>query len=230
MTVIPRKSLCDPHSAGTPDIKQVVDRILAFFSVYTGAVLTFFVKDFLFAADNIKLYPNISDWLDYWGLWITLAVVALLLRYILGTAAHLNYTYIAKNQQIIKRDIIQTSINPATYKSRSVCWLFFDLLFIIVFGILVMLITRATDTVSVIMWHALYFLFGGFVWSVIAAFARKNERRIGVMWMIVDGLQIVLTLAVLGAPFTEFAQAVILGSIYVLFLFADLYCIVRWSS
>jgi hypothetical protein len=40
-------NICRPHDR--PDLKQIVDRTMALFAVYTGATLSFFVKDFLFS-------------------------------------------------------------------------------------------------------------------------------------------------------------------------------------
>jgi hypothetical protein len=112
--------ICQPND--NPDLKQIIDRTMALFAVYTGATLSFFVKDFLFSAENLKKYTTLADWLQYWGFWISLAVVALLLRYILGSACHLNQVYIAKTTQKIDNNKIVT--DAQTLRSANICWLF----------------------------------------------------------------------------------------------------------
>lgn len=109
---------CHPHAM--PDYKQIVEKTLALFAVYTGATLSFFFKDFLFSKQNLATYHGLG-WLSYWGTWCSLAVVALLLRYIVGSAAHLNYVYVAKTAV--------TGGNTVTTppKSDNLCLLFVDL-------------------------------------------------------------------------------------------------------
>ena len=49
--------VCTPHDR--PDLKQIVDRTMALFAVYTGATLSFFVKDFLFSDKNLDKYTGL---------------------------------------------------------------------------------------------------------------------------------------------------------------------------
>lgn len=44
------KDILQPSA--TPDFKQIVEKTLAVFAVFTGATLTFYVKDFLFSEPN----------------------------------------------------------------------------------------------------------------------------------------------------------------------------------
>jgi hypothetical protein len=223
-------NICRPHAR--PDLKQIVDRTMALFAVYTGATLSFFVKDFLFSDANLNTYGELSDWLHYWGFWVSLAVVSLLLRYILGSASHLNHVYIAKPAQRIDGNRIVTDTENQVLRSANICWLFVDILFLIAFGILAVLITRATGSVAVVMMHCVYFIVAGMLWSLLAAVYRANEdeRLIAIIWLFVDFGQIVLTLIILALPIGELWQAVILGVSYLLFLWFDLYSLVRWMA
>jgi hypothetical protein len=56
-------NICSPND--NPDLKQIVDRTIALFAVYTGATLSFFVKDFLFSDENLEKYVGLTDWLHY---------------------------------------------------------------------------------------------------------------------------------------------------------------------
>jgi len=223
--------ICQP--TGSPNFTQIVDKTIALFAIYTGATLSFFVKDFLFSDNNLKTIHGLYGWSHYWGSWVVLAVVALLLRYIVGSAAHLNHTYIPKQKistvTINGNEITRIVTDDTTYKSKSLCLLFVDLLFLIVFGILVVFITRATDSVSVLVGIAILFIAAGFIWSSLALF-RTNQRAIAQKWLLVDGVQILFTVGIIYLLSDELAQAVILGILYLIFLFADLYFIVRWTS
>jgi len=215
---------CDPcHPHETPDYRQIVDRTIALFSVYTGATLSFFVKDFLFSDKNIQTYHGL-DWLSYWGTWCSLAVVALLLRYIIGSAAHLNYTYVAKTK-VISGNTVTTA--P---KSANLCQLFIDLLFVIVFGILALLLTRSIGSVDILMRHAIYFIIVGLVWSVLALPRSSTGFLIPGTWIAIDIAQIAGTVLILHFVPGELRQAVILGVAYLIFLFLDLYFVVRYMS
>jgi len=222
-------NICSPND--NPDLKQIVDRTIALFAVYTGATLSFFVKDFLFSDENLEKYVGLTDWLHYWGFWISLAVVALLLRYIVGSASHLNYVYIAKTTQKINPEN-KIVTDTQVLRSTNICWLFVDILFLIAFGILAVLITRATDSVAVVMTHSIYFIVAGMVWSLLALLFRSSqqERFIAAVWLGVDFGQIVWTLVILATPLDQLSQAVILGISYLLFLWFDLYSLVRWMA
>jgi hypothetical protein len=220
-------NLCQPHQ--TPDYKQIVEKTLALFGVYTGATLTFFIKDFLFSDKNLQTYHDLT-WLTYWGTWGSLAVIALLLRYIVGSAAHLNYTYVAKTSVA---DGNTATTGPL---SKNLCLLFIDLVFLIVFGILAVLLTRSNVSLADLMWHAIYFTMAGFVWSLLALFRPAGTMvwhgwpTIPLVWLGLDGGQIVWTLFVLYVVPGELTQAVVLGVTYLLLLFFDFFFVVRYMS
>jgi hypothetical protein len=128
--------------------------------------------------------------LFYWGLWATLAVIALLLRYVVGSATHLSYTYVTK---------IAVKEGGHAPESNNLCLLFVDILFLIAAGILAVLITRATDNLAVVMRHSIYFIAAGFIWSLLALM-RPKQREVAWVWLIVDGLQITITIAIFFVP------------------------------
>ena len=207
--------VCKPLTE--PDFKQIVDKALALFAVYTGATLSFFVKDFLFSDANLKAFHDLGDWLQYWGLYAAVAVVALLLRYIIGSAVHLNFTYVPRTTQRVPNDggdIVATK----TYGSTSVCQIFVDLLFLILFGILAVFITRRADNIHVLMWDSVYFVSAGFLWSLLARVGSRSTAYI------------FLTIAITFLPIDELGQAIVLGPTYLVFLFVDCSYMVRKMS
>lgn len=215
-------SLCRPESE--PDFQPIVDKTLSVFAVYTGVVLTYFVRDYLFSDDNMAQIFGFSAWAHHPGSWVAVAVTTLLLRYVIGSAVHLNKTYVPAVARRIDGLVI-TEIK--TYKSTSVCWLYIDLLFLIVFGILGILMTRATGSIESIGWHAIYIMGAGVLWSAIAMALRPGDRKIGALWFAIDVVQIVLTYAlVIAASWDDLSRAVCFGILYVIFLYADVYFVV----
>lgn|SRR5262249_5058589 len=211
-------SICEPHA--DPDFKLIVDRALAVFAVYTGATLSFYVKDFLFSKTNFDAFSDYPfGWATYWGSWVVIAVVALLLRYIVGSAVHLNRTYVPKETQTIENQVITSQ---KVYRSKSLGWLFFDMLFLIGLGVLAFFMTTAAS-VEDFMMRAIYFVAGGFLWSVVAAFLRPLDRPIALKWLAIDGTQIAFTLLLIYLHCAAFPTAVALAVFYLIFLFADFY-------
>lgn len=212
---------CNPNQE--PDFKLIVDRAVAVFAVYTGATLSFYVKDFLFTKDNLHAFHGVRDWASYWGSWALVAVVALLLRYIIGSAVHLNRTYVPKETQHIKDNIIEVT---KTYQSTSLCWLFFDILFLIVFGILAFFITSSA-TIEQLMWRSIYFMAGGLIWAFVASACRKPDKVIATEWLVIDTAQIGLTFILICLNVAPIYKAVPLTLIYLVCLFADLYILAK---
>jgi hypothetical protein len=210
-------SNCDPNDA--PDFKLIVDRTIAVFAVYTGATLSFYVKDFLFSKENLAAFHDVFAWASYWGSWVVIALIALLLRYIVGSAVHLNRTYVPKETLSINgTDIVVTK----TYRSKSLCWLFFDMLFLISFGVLAFFITTAAS-VEDFMMRAIYFMSGGLAWSVVAIILRPEDRVIATKWAGIDLTQIVLTGLLIYVQCAPFPTAMVLAGLYLFFLLADFY-------
>lgn len=120
---------------------------------------------------------NLFDW-HWWGIF---ALVALLLRYIIGSAIHLNYIYGGEEP-----------------RSISVFLLFKDLLFLVFFGVLAFYIIEAPDGPNFIR-RAMLFVLAGFTWSIIDYFARRiwcvctKVNQGDFFWLkLVDGLFLVI--------------------------------------
>jgi hypothetical protein len=131
-----------------PKFDAALNVILATFAVFTGLALTTFL-----APPNAPPIDigNLRDW-HWWGIF---ALVALLLRYIIGSAIHLNYVYGGEEP-----------------RSISVFLLFKDLLFLVFFGVLAFYIIEAPDAPNFIR-RAMLFVLAGFTWSIIDYFARR---------------------------------------------------------
>jgi hypothetical protein len=202
--------------------KQIVEKSLAVFAVFTGATLSFYVKDFLFSE---KLPAGFKDFPGWARVCILAAAVALLLRYILGSAVHLNHVYVPET----------AGGDP---RSKSLCCLFFDIVFLVVFGMLSIFITQANDMTD-FMLRVVYFIGAGMAWSV-AALLRQNQRSIAGKWLVVDVIQLVFTLAlicrahiacvgtVIDARGGDLLVAAILAPVYLIFLYVDFYGQVNW--
>jgi hypothetical protein len=195
--------------------KQIVENSHRIFTVFTGATLSFYVND-LFSAK------------EAWRFWAVPAVIALMLRYNVGSAIHLNQTY-------------------ATAKTEPSCiWLFFDIVSLVAFGFLALFIIKGPDDIDTLMWRSLYFVSAGFTWSLIALFRGGKQAEIGCTWMKVDGSQVGVTLLMILAPITWFAYPGILGLLftqdpqvakamimaiaYSIFLYFDFRGMVRWAK
>jgi len=197
--------------------EQAVKVILATFTVFTGFTLTAAIKSAVESSDVIA--------------WIVLvALSALLLRFIIGSAIHLNYTYVEKTGN-------QT-------RSKSVALLFKDLIFLVLFGMLAITMTAAltkngVDLAAFLRGACLYLL-AGFLWSPVDHVARKfhvwwtesdfETAHVGSFWrtwMVVDAIQLVVTVLLLvGAFFCRGLDpwiALIAATLYVGFLLYDMY-------
>ena len=208
------RGLCE--LTGEPDFKPIVDKSIAIFAVYTGATLLFFVRNFLFGLDQ-STNGNSLTIPEHWKCWVTLAVSVLLLRYIIGSATHLNHYYVPAITQKIESNEIKSSGAP---KSNNLCLLVFDLFFLIVFGVIAVFMT-ASMSIEDVMWAAIYFLLAGLTWSVLAL-ARAGERSIAFKWVMLDSLQIAITLILIFLPVSILCKAIALGLSYLVFLFVDL--------
>jgi len=207
-----------------PDFKLIVDRTIAVFAVYTGATLSFFVKDFLPSEKNLSNNADVFAWAANWRSWVVIAVIALLLRYIVGSAVQLNRAYVPKEDLKIGTDGVITATK--TYKSASVCWLFFDVLFLIGFGVLAFFLTTGAS-VEGFLWRSIYFTTGGFLWSLIAALFRSGERKVACLWLVLDGAQIAITLFLVCLSWGDLAKSMALAIFYLVFLFIDFYVLAR---
>jgi len=130
-----------------PNFDDVVKVILATFTVFTGLTLT----RFLTANPTMVDLGDLGNW-HWWGFF---ALVALLLRYIIGSAIHLNRTYVG---------------DPP--RSTHVALLFKDLMFLVFFGMLALYIMEATQPGDFAR-RAMLFVLAGFTWSILDYLIRR---------------------------------------------------------
>jgi hypothetical protein len=220
--------LCDWNAQ--PDFKQIVEKSLTLFGVFTGVTLSFYIKDFLFAVDPPHGFREFPTWSR---VLIAVAVIALLLRYIIGSAVHLNSTYVAK----VVTTIRQTSLDgmpvrmfavdeAKSMKSERLGWLFFDMLMLIAFGMFAVSITYAFDFDDII-WRSIWFILVGLGWSGIAALYRPLDQEIAERWLVIDLVQLGIMAALLMFSWPATVKAVILAAVNVLCLFLDLAVVSR---
>jgi len=226
-----------------PDFEQIVKVVLATFAVFTGFVLSGYIKEKL-------VLPELTDWSSWlswfgeWRLWAFFALMALLLRYIIGSAIHLNFMYVP-----VKREN-----QPPQARSQSVVFLFKDLVFLVIFGLIAMSVSAAVEPVSsasttivasapkssanidAFMQRAMLFVGAGFAWSLFDAGLRglwglkwENEKPgyFWILWASLDLLLFVMTLAILRSGGTTLSKAVMVALLYLLFLFLDVKAAIR---
>jgi hypothetical protein len=211
------------HRNDTPDYKQIVEKTLALFGVFTGATLSFYVKDFVFGE---KIPTGFRDF-PFWGrILVAVSVMALLLRYIVGSAVHLNATYVPKVTTKIGVAVggFQPVIEEKQPTSASMCWLFFDMAVLVGFGMLAVAIIYSTDFGQFLL-HSSYYILAGLLWSVVAMLWRPGDARIAKSWLAIDLSQFILTWGLIELPCDDLIRAALLASIYLVFLFLD-FCVV----
>lgn len=215
-------------SGEPPDFEQAVKVIIATFAVFTGFTITGYLKDYVFSPFNVERYPDWHGWVGDWHIWAFVALVALLLRYVIGSAVHLHHTYVTK---------VPVTINNVMWtrsRSISVGLLFMDLCFLVLFGVLAVFVTKAPD-IETFMWRAIWFVAAGFAWSLTdllrsawSWYRGRGMRFFWAMWLCLDGLQLAATFWLLTRhAWPDPARAEVLAVVYVLFLFADLLALVR---
>jgi hypothetical protein len=137
-----------------PNFDQAIKVILATFTVFTGLALTLFLAPPNKTA-GLKIPPIEIDAIHGWRWWAFFALVALLLRYIIGSAIHLNYVY-----------------GGEAPRSNSVGLLFKDLMFLVLFGMLAFYIIDAGN-VGHFVARAMLFVLAGFIWSIFDYLVRR---------------------------------------------------------
>lgn len=212
------------------DFEQFVKAVLATFAVFTGFVFSSYLRDDLVLAE-FKGWFGWVVWFGEWRFWGLFALMALLLRYIMGSAVHLTFMYVP----------VKTNGQPARSRSESVVLLFKDLVFLVAFGVIAMSIANAakTDTgAEVFMQRAMLFVAAGFIWSLLDAALRGLWARCwpnegpGYFWLIWSALDLAqffatwLILAYVQMA-NQLSAMVILAVVYAVFLFLDMAALVR---
>jgi len=205
-----------------PDFKQIVEKSLALFGVFTGVTLSFYVKDFLFSD---KIPAGFEQFSIASRSLMALAVISLLLRYIVGSAVHLTATYVPKVTTTIEaidgRHVLVEKKQP---KSKSLFWLFFDMLMLVVFGLVAVLITYSAG-LEELMLRSGYFISLGLVWNVVALLFRPGDTAVAERWWWIDMFQLIVTLALIVTPGFVVLKTFVLAGVYLFCLFLD-FCVV----
>ena len=186
--------------------------------MFTGVTLSFYVKDFLFGDRIPDGFKDFSVWSR---IFVSASVIALLLRYIVGSAVHLNETYVAKVTTTIENNALVEHKEP---KSKSLGWLFFDILMLVGFGILAVYIIYSIDFEEFLA-RSVVFIVVGLVWSVIAYIWRPGDRVVAERWCVIDGFQLIITAVVYVTGWSDFWKALLLAIVYIFCLFLD-FCMV----
>jgi hypothetical protein len=192
---------------------NAVRAILTTFGVFTG----FAIKT-AFDITRIKL-PDVSpSWFGFLKLlcdvnvFTGIAVIALLLRFILGSAVHLNLVYAS---------------HP---RDKRFVMLFKDLGFLVVFGLFAVLMIEA-QSVAEFGIRASWFIAVGTIWSLVDLAIRKSrfagpaKTSFSGSWMGIDAAQLVLILGVSCLGDHDLARSIILAVGFTLALLGDMWVI-----
>jgi hypothetical protein len=176
--------------------EDTVKTVLTTFGVFTGFVIKA-------AIDQIEFPPSKSWWdtLDLLKdphLFVCIATVALLLRFIIGSAVHLNLCYVVEPR----------SVKPVM--------LFKDVAFLIVFGLLAVFMIKAGDNVVSFATRAAVFISIGLLWSIVDAFVRRGQTGgeqslFSGEWIGIDLAQLVAIAIVLWLVHDKWWQAFVLA-------------------
>jgi hypothetical protein len=237
---------------GPPDFEQTVKLVLATFAVFTGFAIGKAVES---VASRIAI-PSTDPSLVSWGwlspldalwtmvgrvfgepyFWALIALLSLFLRFLIGSAVHLNDTYVKRVDR------------PGAPVSQVFALLFKDLMFLVAFGIAALLIAKTvtTDTagfdVKNFAFGSMLFLVGGLSWSLIDLISRwwvgrtyRDEWRGAgayARWPVLDAIQLFGTwfyVWVIALPlgFGVLAQIVPLAVFFACFLYLDIDGLIR---
>ncbi|MFI5021621.1 MAG: hypothetical protein ACHQRJ_08215 [Alphaproteobacteria bacterium] len=161
------------QAARAPDFTQAVTVVLQTFAVLVGVSITD-----LFDTSKSHFLGAQQNWLFF-------ALIALLLRFIIGSAIHLNHVYGNTDPP-----------DPERPREHRVLVFFKDLAFLVFFGWIAVRITHS-ETFCGFLGGSLAFVGAAFVWSVLDAILQRccpsigPQRPLWRAWTVLDGLQFV---------------------------------------
>jgi hypothetical protein len=187
------------------DLDRAVDRVLQVFGALSGFAL---VK---FATTTMDKEPT-----GPWVVWpLAIALAAFLLRFIVGSAIHLNQRFV---NDVPTPDKITPGVIALFIK---------DLFFVVAFGLIAVGLTECQSIETFIFW-SMIFVSLGLAWGVIDFVVRgcggDNWGKLEIPWLVMDLLQtgIFFLLYIWSIPHPH--KAVIFAGVCVLFLIADIIC------
>jgi hypothetical protein len=200
-------AVTDQDKLEVPDLAQAVNAVIATFAAFVGISLT----DFFDESKN-----RLGEDLRFWAF---IALVALLLRYIVGSAVHLNRAYGARQG---KEGPLLPSV-PLFVK---------DLMFLVAFGYVAIQITHSHNFVHFIRESA-WFIGLGLLWSVSdwlvfrPLFQRGHAGtasldRLAWKWTAIDAGQLLVTGALAYCSGRGTRTAVLLALVYGIVFFIDM--------
>jgi hypothetical protein len=191
--------------------ENAIRAILTAFGIFTGVAIKSVVDDIKFSES--PSWSAILDPLSDPHLFIALAAIALLLRYIIGSAVHLNLCYV---------------VEP---RSKSWWMLFKDLGFLIVFGLIAVFMIKAKN-VGAFEVRAATFVAAGLLWSVLDWFIRDKLAWCGPdigekslfsgRWLWIDIFQLAVTFLVWFEGGNIWCQSLVLAITFSLALLLDM--------
>jgi hypothetical protein len=186
--------------------EDAVRVILTTFGVFTGFAIKSAIDKIHFPESSSLL--AIFQILTNFHVYIGLATVALLLRFIIGSAVHLNLCYVTEP------------------RSKMPFMLFKDIAFLIVFGLVAVSMIDAKD-VEGFATRAAWFIAAGILWSGLDWLLRSGraggEKSLAsIWWVAIDVGQLVLTWAVFRMTGEPLWQSMALAFIFALALYLDM--------
>ena len=223
--------------------ERAVQVVSSTFTVFTGFALSQAITSAFKITDiqNFADFQKLGDW--HWGALI--ALIALLLRFIIGSTVHLNRTYVLPAPTVPPGDPVQGI-------SQSVPMLLKDLAFLVLFGIAALLMTSGIarpDGLRELLIGGVVYLSLAIIWSAMDWLVRdlwtldhtgtvgpgagaavattayvgsKSDR----WWLVLAAVQLVTPLVLLlwlyPSTIGAAAAAWLLAVVYIVCLYADL--------
>ncbi|HXZ02179.1 MAG TPA: hypothetical protein VEI03_19450 [Stellaceae bacterium] len=189
-----------------PDLVQAVNAVIQTFAAFVGISLTDFFDD-----TKNTLGEDVRPW-------AFIALVALLLRYIVGSAVHLNRAYGKRTDQ-----------EGPTLRS---IWLFIkDLLFLVAFGYVAIQITHSHAFLHFIR-EAAWFVGLGLLWSVTDPGFRRiflcdrptdaSFNRLALKWAALDAFQLLVTVLIARYAAAGLYAVILTAAVYLIIFFVDM--------
>ena len=191
--------------------EDAIRAILTTFGVFTGFAIKAAIDEIDFPASTST--SAVFELLTNSDVFICIAIVALLLRFIIGSAVHLNLCYVTEPRS--KRPIM----------------LFKDVIFLILFGLAAVFLIEAKDVLE-FAWRAACFILIGTLWSVVDAVVRyrgeSGEKSLfSGWWFMIDMGQLGATWLVFRVSHDPLWQSILMAIVFSVALYGDMWVLLR---
>jgi hypothetical protein len=190
------------------NLERSVEITLLVFSTFSGFALVRFVTT---NPSGTRFEDSLQSSGTLW--WLAIALSALLLRFMLGSAIHLNQRF-------------GSGAVPGDPDPKVLVFFVKDLLFLVAFGLLSVKMTLTTNLHDFIYWSTA-FVSLGFFWNVVDQIVRgaidrtPNDYDFEKSWLVIDFLQSILLLILLSVALDDGRKAFWFAAVCFVFFIWD---------